>query len=132
MESSRAGNNAQSRRNWIASTLAGAGAMQGQTRTYSPSTRPNILYLHSHDTGRYIQPYGYAVATPNLAKLASEGVVFRHAFDAAPTCSPARASLLTGHCPHSNGMLGLAHRGFKLNDYKQHLEASFARLGVAT
>ena len=27
---------------------------------------PNILYLHSHDTGRYVQPYGHAVPTPNL------------------------------------------------------------------
>jgi N-sulfoglucosamine sulfohydrolase len=27
---------------------------------------PNILYIHTHDTGRYIQPYGYAVPTPNL------------------------------------------------------------------
>jgi arylsulfatase A-like enzyme len=85
------------------------------------SSRPNILYLHSHDTGRYIQPYGHDVPTPNLQKLASEGVVFRQAFDAAPTCSPSRASLLTGHCPHNNGMLGLAHRGFVLNDYRQHL-----------
>lgn len=27
--------------------------------------RMNIAYVHSHDTGRYIQPYGYAVDTPN-------------------------------------------------------------------
>jgi N-sulfoglucosamine sulfohydrolase len=83
--------------------------------------RPNILYLHSHDTGRYIEPYGYEVPAPNLKKLAAEGALFRHAFDAAPTCSPSRASLLTGQCPHSNGMLGLAHRGFRLNDYKRHI-----------
>jgi arylsulfatase A-like enzyme len=83
--------------------------------------RPNILYLHSHDTGRYIEPYGYDIPTPNLKKLAAEGILFRQAFDAAPTCSPSRASLLTGHCPHNNGMLGLAHRGFSLNDYQQHI-----------
>lgn len=87
----------------------------------TPWRRPNIIYLHSHDTGRYVQPYGVDVATPNLQKLAGEGVTFRHAFDAAPTCSPSRASLLTGHCPHNNGMLGLAHRGFALNDYREHL-----------
>jgi arylsulfatase A-like enzyme len=54
-------------------------------------------------------------------KLAQEGVTFRQAFSAAPTCSPSRASLLTGHCPHSNGMLGLAHRGFALSNYKEHI-----------
>jgi arylsulfatase A-like enzyme len=83
--------------------------------------RPNILYIHSHDTGRYIQPYGHAVSTPNLQRLAMEGVLFRKAFSAAPTCSPSRASLLTGMYPHSNGMLGLAHRGFALKDYRQHI-----------
>lgn len=85
------------------------------------TSRPNILYLHSHDTGRYIQPYGYAVPTPNLQHLAEEGVLFRQAFCCNPTCSASRASLLTGQCAHSAGMLGLAHRGFSLRDYSQHL-----------
>ncbi len=84
-------------------------------------TRPNILYLHSHDTGRYIQPYGHAVETPNLQRLAQEGILFRRAFCANPTCSPSRACLLTGQYAHSNGMLGLAHRGFSMNDYRQHI-----------
>lgn len=83
--------------------------------------RPNIVYLHSHDTGRYVQPYGHAVATPHLQRLATDGVLFRQAFCAAPTCSPSRAALLTGQAPHSSGMLGLAHRGFTLHDYQQHL-----------
>jgi arylsulfatase A-like enzyme len=82
---------------------------------------PNILYLHCHDHGRYIQPYGYSVPTPNLARFAQEGVLFRQAFCANPTCSPSRAALLTGRYCHSNGMFGLAHRGFKLNDYSHHL-----------
>ena len=74
--------------------------------------KTNIIYIHSHDTGRYIQPYGHAVETPNLQKLAEQGVLFRQAFTANPTCSPSRAALVTGEAPHSNGMLGLAHRGF--------------------
>ena len=60
-------------------------------------TPPNILYIHSHDTGRYVQPYGYQVPTPNIQLLADQGVLFREAFCAAPTCSGSRASLLTGH-----------------------------------
>ncbi len=82
---------------------------------------PNILYIHSHDTGRYVQPYGYQVPTPNIQLLADQGVLFRNAFCAAPTCSGSRASLLTGQYCHNNGMLGLAHRGWSLNDYGQHL-----------
>jgi N-sulfoglucosamine sulfohydrolase len=101
--------------------LAGTTSLVTAKSRAATSERPNILYLHSHDTGRYIQPYGYAVRTPNLQRLAEESILFRQAFDAAPTCSPSRAALLTGQCPHKNGMVGLAHRGFKLNDYRQHL-----------
>ncbi len=85
------------------------------------ANRPNILYIHSHDTGRYVQPYGHAVPTPNIQRLAEQGVLFRKAFSAAPTCSPSRAALLTGQAPHSSGMLGLAHLGFSLHDYRQHV-----------
>lgn len=92
----------------------------------------NILYLHTHDTGRYIQPYGHAVPTPNLQNLAQEGTLFRQAFCAGPTCSPSRAGLLTGTAPHTNGMLGLAHRGFQLKDYGQHLVQFLNRHGYET
>jgi N-sulfoglucosamine sulfohydrolase len=84
-------------------------------------TLPNIVYLHSHDTGRYVQPYGHQVQTPNIQRLADQGVLFRQAFAAAPICSGSRASLLTGQASHSSGMLGLAHRGFRLVDYDHHL-----------
>src|SRR6476661_4432381 len=97
--------------------------------TAAADGRPNILYLHSHDTGRYIQPYGHKIPTPNLQKLAGQGVLFRRAFDAAPTCSPSRASLLTGQCPHKSGMLGLAHRGFSLNDYSHHMLYTLRQAG---
>ena len=83
--------------------------------------KPNILYIHSHDSGRYLQPYGHAVPTPNLQRLAERGVLFRRAYCAAPTCSPSRAALLTGQSPHSAGMLGLANRGFVLRDFSQHI-----------
>jgi N-sulfoglucosamine sulfohydrolase len=83
--------------------------------------RPNILYLHSHDTGRYVQPYGYPVPTPNIQHLADQGVLFRQAFCAAPVCSGSRASLLTGQSTHATGMLGLAHRGYRLAHPERHM-----------
>jgi arylsulfatase A-like enzyme len=82
---------------------------------------PNIVYLHSHDTGRYVQPYGHQIQTPNIQRLADQGLLFRQAFCAAPTCSGSRACLLTGQWAHVNGMTGLAHRGWKLNDYGRHI-----------
>jgi len=87
-----------------------------------PTKPPNILYLHAHDCGRYVQPHGHAIPTPNVQKLAEEGVLFRQAFCANPTCSPSRASLLTGLWPHQSGMYGLAgKRGWSLAEPQKHM-----------
>jgi len=94
--------------------------------------RPNILYIHSHDTGRYVQPYGYAVPTPNIQHLAEQGILFRQTFCVGPTCSPSRAGLLTGQCAHSSGMIGLAHRGFSLHDYNQHIVHTLRQAGYTS
>lgn len=81
----------------------------------------NFIYIHSHDTGRFIQPYGYGIPTPNLMKLATQGTLFRQAYCAGPTCSPSRAALLTGMSSHACGMTGLTHRGFQLKDAGRHI-----------
>jgi N-sulfoglucosamine sulfohydrolase len=91
--------------------------------------QPNIVYIHSHDTGRYVQPYGHPVPTPNIQRLADQGLLFRQAFCGAPSCSGSRAVLLTGQWAHVNGMMGLAHRGFRLRDYEHHLVHSLRRAG---
>jgi arylsulfatase A-like enzyme len=93
------------------------------------SDKPNIVYLHSHDTGRYVQPYGHFIPTPNIQLLADQGILFRKAFAAASSCSASRASLVTGQYPHNNGMIGLAHRGFSLFDYSQHVIHALRRAG---
>jgi N-sulfoglucosamine sulfohydrolase len=82
---------------------------------------PNVLYLHSHDTGRHVQPYGHQVPTPNIQHLADQGVLFRQAFCAAQVCSGSRAALLTGQSTHVTGMLGLAHRGYRLRHPERHI-----------
>lgn len=94
--------------------------------------KPNILYVHSHDTGRYVKPYGFDVPTPNIQKLAEEGVLFRKAFCSAPQCSPSRATLLTGQMPHSCGQFGLVNRGFELRDRHKHLAYTLKSVGYHT
>ena len=94
--------------------------------------KPNIIYIHSHDTGRYVQPYGHAIPTPNIQKLAEEGVLFRNAFCANPTCSPSRAALLTGQWAHSCGMGGLANRGWSLPVPKHLLPYTLNDAGYMT
>jgi N-sulfoglucosamine sulfohydrolase len=117
------------RRDFLKASVAGAVgaavAPAGTSANPLPATarRPNIIYIHSHDTGRLTSPYGFSVPTPNIQRLAEEGILFRQAYNAAPTCSPSRASLLTGECPHSNGMLGLVNRGFQMTPegYTHHI-----------
>lgn len=92
----------------------------------------NLVYLHSHDTGRWIEPYGFPVPTPHLMQLAREGHTFRGAHCAAPTCSPSRAALLTGQWAHQTGMLGLAHLGWRLNHPQRHLANLLRQNGRAT
>ena len=74
------------------------------------NSRSNILVLHTHDAGRFIQPFGYAMETPNLQSLAEQGNLFRNCHAAGPTSAPSRAAMWTGSYPHNNGMFGLSHR----------------------
>jgi arylsulfatase A-like enzyme len=74
-------------------------------------TRPNIVLLVADDLGwRDLGCYGDPhVSTPNIDRLAQEGVRFTNAFVVASSCSPSRASLITGQYPHTNGVTGLTH-----------------------
>ncbi len=66
---------------------------------------PNILFAFADDWGRYASIYAEAdgpgsandvVRTPNIDAVARGGVLFRHAFVNAPSCTPCRSSLLSG------------------------------------
>lgn len=92
----------------------------------------NVIYIHTHDSGRYIGPYGYQNMTPNIDRLGRDSLLFRQCYCAGPTCSPSRAALLTGRWPHCNGMLGLAQRGFALSDYGTHVVSVFNKHGYET
>lgn len=74
----------------------------------------NVLLIHWHDLGRHLGAYGHAdVCSPNLDRLAAEGILFTRAHATAPLCSPSRGSLFTGRYPQSNGLIGLAHHGWE-------------------
>jgi N-sulfoglucosamine sulfohydrolase len=66
------------------------------------TTRPNILYCLADDWAwPHAGVYGDKVIhTPNFDRVAREGVLFTHAFSAAPSCTPSRAAMLTGQAPH--------------------------------
>ena len=103
-----------------------------QTFVFEDRSSVNVIYLHTHDSGRYLDAGNAPISMPNLASLAAASMTFRNAFCAAPTCSPSRSALLTGQWPHENGMTGLAHRGFALENPKRHLVHQLRRAGYET
>jgi len=67
--------------------------------------QPNILFCFADDWGRYASVYAsvetrpsinQVVKTPNIDRMARQGVLFKNAFVTAPSCTPCRSSLLSG------------------------------------
>ncbi len=72
-------------------------------------SRPNILLIVSEDNGQEISCYGDKnVKTPNIDKLASQGMMFNNGYVSQAVCSPSRSTIFTGLYPHQNGHIGLA------------------------
>jgi arylsulfatase A len=58
---------------------------------------PNVVIIFADDLGYGdLSSYGSEIQTPNIDRMAQEGVQFRQFYSASPVCSPSRASLLTG------------------------------------
>jgi len=97
----------------------------------NPSTRLNVLFLmddqHRGDClGCEGAPW---LATPNLDRLAGEGIRFRRAYTSLPSCLPARASLLTGMSPWGHGVLQYAPMATR---YEHEKPRMFTRAGYRT
>ena len=98
------------RRSFVNLGLGSALAAQTQPpSTLKGSSRPNILFLMADQLrADCLGCYGNQVIhTPNLDRLAREGVRFTSAYTSVPSCTPARSALLTGLSPWRHGMLGM-------------------------
>jgi iduronate 2-sulfatase len=69
------------------------------------SMRPNVLFIIADDLRPDLSCYGSTVETPNLDKLAGNGVRFANAWAQYPLCNPSRTSMLTGRYPTTTGAL---------------------------
>jgi len=84
--------------------------------------KPNILIFIPHDLGDHLGSYGYtSVKSPNLDRLASQGVRFTKYFTTAPECTSSRSSMMTGLYTHQNGLMGLVNFGWELYPHVNHL-----------
>ena len=77
-----------------------------------PQQQPNILFIMSDDHAAHaISAYGSKVnTTPNIDRIAREGMLFRNAFVTNSICTPSRATILTGKYSHLNGSYVIAQR----------------------
>jgi arylsulfatase A-like enzyme len=85
--------------------LAAAAAFVPGPRAVAQGRKlPNILWLTAEDNGPEWGSYGYPlVRTPNVDRLAAEGVRFTRAFTPAPVCSSSRSGFMTGMYSLSTG-----------------------------
>lgn len=66
--------------------------------------RPNIVWLVAEDMGPFIPPFGDStIATPNLSRLASDGVRYTRVYSPSGVCAPSRAAIATGMYPTAIG-----------------------------
>ena len=109
-----------------ASLLALSAAQAGEARAQEPKSatapepaagvrKPNSVMIISDDTGYGdLGPYGGGVGrgmpTPNIDRLAAEGMTF-YSFYAQPSCTPGRAAMITGRIPNRSGMTTVAFQG---------------------
>jgi arylsulfatase A-like enzyme len=98
--------NRLSRRNFLKTTtaLAATGPFILGTKE---AKKPNLLFIWTDEQrADTMAVYGNThIHAPHLNKLASESVVFEHAYDTQPVCTPARATVMTGLWPHTTGMI---------------------------
>jgi arylsulfatase A-like enzyme len=91
----------------LAGTLLLTGC-QPSSATKQESKRPNIIYIMSDDhAAQAISAYGgiydSIAPTPNIDRLANEGILFNNVFCTNAICGPSRAAILTGKYSHING-----------------------------
>ncbi len=90
------------RREFLGSAAAAAGAAALGAK---PAAPPNIVFIYCDDLGYGdLGCYGSKIRTPNLDRMAAEGMRFTQFYSANPVCSPSRAALMTGRYPTRVGV----------------------------
>ncbi len=86
------------------------------TSSDAPKQKPNIIVIVAEDMGLHVGCYGdHTVPTPNIDRLAQEGVRFDNGYVTQASCSPSRSSILTGLHVYQNFQLGLSHMGYTMH-----------------
>jgi len=101
------------------------------------TAKPNIILFITHDQGQFLSCYDTSqtpnsLNTPNLDKLAKDGIRFTNYFCTAPQCSPSRGSIQTSLYPHQNGLMGLVNHGWTLPPHNKTIPMYLKENGYTT
>ncbi|WP_165748780.1 sulfatase-like hydrolase/transferase [Cellulophaga sp. Z1A5H] len=106
--------------------------------------KPNILWIVTDDqrvdsngfyneivTGEKNSPLGY-VSSPNLDRLAKEGIVFTNMYCNSPACAPSRSSIISGKYPHHSGVYGFEYFNAETDFFDKTLPQVMGENGYET
>jgi arylsulfatase A-like enzyme len=119
---------------WIVAGLLIALVLPTMAHAQAKKKPPNIIYIMSDDhanaaIGAYNSWLKPAVKTPNLDKLAKQGVLFKNSLVTNSICTPSRAAILTSQYSHKNGVYTLNDA---LDKSRQHIGHLLRMLGYQT
>jgi len=94
-------------------------------------SRPNVILIMAEDMGYSdIGCYGGEIQTPNIDKLAANGLRFKQFYNTA-RCCPTRASMLTGLYPHQTGIGGMVDDNSEIPAYAGDLNRQCVTIAEA-
>jgi arylsulfatase A-like enzyme len=107
--------------------------LQGALALAAPAPKLNVIQILIDDMGYAdLHCYGGPIPTPNVDRIAAEGIRFTQAYVASPICSPSRVGITTGQCPSRHGVFSYfdsrkRHRELGMPDYLDPNAPSVAR-----
>jgi arylsulfatase A-like enzyme len=119
---------------WLVIGLLVSLILPATARAQAKKKPPNIIYIMSDDhanaaIGAYNSWLKPVVKTPNLDKLAKQGVLFKNSLVTNSICTPSRAAILTSQYSHKNGVYTLNDA---LDKSRQHIGHLLRMLGYQT
>lgn len=107
-------------------------AMAQQPATQPAKPKYNVLFIMSDDLRAELTSYGGKAKTPNIDKIAQQGVRFERAYCQFALCNPSRSSMLTGRYPITDGVLGNRDSWMQAHPDWTSIPAMFKNAGYAS